>query len=148
MTTDLFTWLDALWTKATPEGTPPIFMLHRFLASDRRFATAAMYLQADQRRSPDVVFHTWKGLLPKHRGAPRLAYVAPKKPPAAEALTVRMMQVLGESRVVVEEMQALVALAGKETVLYEYFGVEPPTAEETVAVKTLPKADGLLAGLE
>jgi hypothetical protein len=124
--TDLFTWLDALWTKARPEGTPPIFIMHRFLAADRDLAPAARYLQLDLKREPTVAFRVWQGLLPKGRGAPRLAYVAPKKGPEAEALTIRMVQVLGERRTVVEEMQAIVTQAGHAEELYWYFGIEPP----------------------
>ncbi len=144
MATDLFTWIDALWNKKQPHGTPPIFMMHRFLASDRELAQAARCLQVDHRREPAVAFRTWQGLLPKGRGAPRLAYVAPKKGKAAEVLTARMMKVLGERRVVVEEMQELVVQAGRELDLFLHFGVEPPEKEtpEVQAVR-----GGMLDGL-
>ena len=139
---NLFTWLDALWNKSHPEGIPPIYMMHRFLAADRTLAPAARTLQSELRREPDLVFGTWQALLPKGPGAPRLAYTAPKKPPAAEALTIRMMQVLNERRTVVEEMQALITQAGKETELYIHFGIEPPHEEEVAG--PAPKKGGLL----
>lgn len=134
--TDLFTWLDALWNKKRPPGTPPIYIMHRFLASEQSLAHAARFLQSDLRREPDLVMGTWQALLPQQRRAPRLAYVAVKKPPEAEELTQKMMGVLGERREVVEEMQALVATAladqGRlKADLYFYYGVEPPEAEAT-----------------
>jgi len=141
-TPDLFQWLDALYTKAALEGTPPVFMMHRFLASDRDLASAARYIQLEI-RDPEIAFRTWQGLLPEGRGAPRLSYVAAKKPPEAEALTVRMIQVLGERRRVVEQMQELMAAAGHERDLYFYFGVEPP--ERTTPAPVLAVKGGLLA---
>ena len=139
-------WLDALWTKRRPEGTPPTFMMHRFLASNRDYALFARYLQLDLRREPDLIFGTWQALLPKERGAPRLSYVVAKKRPEAEALTTRMQQVLGESRVVAEEMQALVVLTGREQELYIFFGVEPPATpvEEAVEEVAEEPTGGLL----
>jgi hypothetical protein len=125
---DLFTWLDALWNKTQPEGIAPIRMMHRFLASDRNLADAARWLQL-QVRQPDLVFRTWQGLLPQGRGAPRLSYPAPKKPPQEEVLVARMRTVLGERRQVVEGMIAIVQAAGEEEALYAQFGVEPPTRE-------------------
>lgn len=153
MATDLFTWLDVLWQKSpTPDGTPPVFMIHRFLASERVYAAAARVLQQDLRREPDLLFHTWKGLLPQGRSAPRLQYVAAKKPPAAEALTERMVQVLAERREVVEEIQELYTAMGKMKSLYYTFGVEPPKED---AYQHQPKGrkqkppvrGGLLGGL-
>lgn len=152
MATDLFTWINALWTKEDVEGTPPIFMMHRFLASNKKLAGAAHTLSLDHAREPRLAFHTWQGLLPKGKGAPRsprLSYVAPKKGAAAEALTVKMMRVLAERRVVVEEMQAIVVAAGREQELYIYFGVESTCVASTTkkgAVQTKKKG-GLLAGL-
>lgn len=123
---DLFTWLDALWNKQTPEGTPPIFLMHRFLASDQVLAPACRELQREFKREPHLTFHVWKGLLPKGRGAPRLAYVVAKKPPAAEELTERMMAHLGERRYVVEEIQSILKQAGRLDALYEEYGIMPP----------------------
>jgi hypothetical protein len=124
--TDLFTWLDAVWSKKRPEGIPPVFMLHRFLASDQMLAEAARTLQQDIRRLPDLTFGIWQALVPKATRAPRLAYVAAKKAKAAEELTTRMMSVLGESRRVVEDMHAIIYLEGRLLELYTYFGVECP----------------------
>ena len=135
MAIDLFTWIDALWSKKTPQGTPPLFMMHRFLASDQDLAIAARYLQQDLRQEPHIMFRTWQGLLPKGRGAPRLSYVVPKKPPTAEELTLKMMRVLGERRSVAEGMQQIVELAGRTRELYLYYGVEPPSATAVAATK-------------
>ncbi len=143
-TTDLFGWLDALWNKTRPEGTPPVYMMHRFLAAERDLATAARYLQVDLAREPALVFATWQALLPKGASAPRLAYVAPKRPKAAEALTERMMHVLAERRSVVEEMQELVELAGRGGELYIHFGIEPPAATEEEEVVQVKHTGGLL----
>jgi hypothetical protein len=122
---DLFVWLDALWTKARLEGTPPLYVIHRFLASERDYAPAARILARDV-KEPALVFCTWQGLLPVDRGAPRLSYPAPKKPPEAEALTVRMMAVYGMNRLEAEDAQSFVAAAGRPLDLYRELGVEPP----------------------
>lgn len=110
---------------------------------------AAHTLQLDLKRAERMmVFRVWQGLLPKGSGAPRFTYVAAKKPPAAESLTVRMMQVLGESRPVVEEMQVVIALAGKEEELYIYYGIEPPVGEDKKPTPDplVVKKGGLLDG--
>lgn len=122
--TDVFGWLDAIFTKATPRGTPPTFMMHRFLASDRIYASVARELQL--LRFPEMIFSCWQTLLPKESGAPRLGYVAPKKAPAEELLVSRMREVLAESRQTVEGMVAVAKLAGAEAELYAEFGVERP----------------------
>lgn len=121
-TTDLFGWMDAIWTKAKPEGTAPTYMMHRFLASDRDFAQVARTLQM-QVREPNLIFAVWQALLPKGRSAPRLQYVVAKKPPAEEALVTRMREVLHESRGTVESIIAIVRLAGREQALYDEFGI-------------------------
>lgn len=123
---DLFAWLDAIWTKKKLEGTPPTFMLHRFLASKRELAEAARVLQREV-REPDLVYATWQGLTGRGPGAPRLRYVAPKKGPKAEELVVRMCDVLGERREIVEEM---IEMVGDATPLYKEYGVEPPKEDE------------------
>src|SRR6266545_1554996 len=87
--TALFGFLDALWTKRVPEGTPPMFMLHRFLAADRELAEACRVVGREV-RDPVLAFRTWQGLLPVARGAPRLAYVAAKRPPGMAALAARV----------------------------------------------------------
>lgn len=122
---DLFSWLDAIWTKRVPEGTPPTYMMHRFLAAEKDFAPVARELQT-RVREPWLVFRIWQGLLPKGRSAPRLQYVAPKKPPQEEQLVARIRQVEGVRRRVVEEMIEIVKLAGRERALYKEYGVEPP----------------------
>lgn len=137
MPVDLFVALDALWTKAPMENLPPLYILHRFLASEPDLAIAARELQRDLRRGdPDITFRVWQGLLPKERGAPRLSYVAPKKPPAVEQLTLRMMEVLKESRTTVEAMQTTIIWAHREQELYAEFGVEPQgqASVETVSL--------------
>ena len=142
MATDLFTWIDALYNKTQPEGTPPMYMIHRFLASDQTLSPVARELQIDI-REPDILFGVWQALLPKGGGAPRFSYVAAKKPKAAEALTTKMMRVLNERREVVEDKQEILRLVGKEYEMYVHFGIEPPTepAETTRATK---KRGGLL----
>jgi len=125
MADDLFGWLDSLWTKKQPTGTPPIYVMHRFLASDRHLANAARVLRQEV-REPDLIAHTWRGLLPKGPRAPRLTYVAAKKAPAAEELTTRMMANLGVRRAVAEEMQQVVELRGELADLYRCYGVKPP----------------------
>jgi len=122
-TSNLFANLDALWTKRAMRR-PPMYVMHRFLASDPDLAIAARYLQQDL-RGDDILFRVWQGILPRGREAPRLYYVAPKKPPQEEALVAEMMRVLSERREVVEEMVEILRLAGREDDLYPYFGVEP-----------------------
>lgn len=130
MADDLFRWLDALYTKAQPEGTPPTWMMHRFLASERDYAEAARVF-GKEIREPDLVFRAWQGLLPKGGGAPRLGYVAPKKPPAEEDLVRRMMQVLGVRRGVCERMVELVRLGGRLPELYLHYGCIAPEEGQT-----------------
>jgi len=126
---DLFQALDALWTKKPLNGDPPgPFIMHRFLASDPDFAIAARYLQKDL-REPGMTFQTWRGLLPRGRGAPRLSYVGPKKKPAEEELVGEMMRRLPERRAVVEEILELYQAAGRASELYVSFGVEVPADE-------------------
>lgn len=127
--TDLFTWLDGLWTKQTPEGVPPVYMMHRFLASDPQFATVARELQQHV-REPGIVFRTWQALLPRGSGAPRLSYIAAKKGAAAEELVTRMVAVLAERRSVVESMLRIAETAGRAAALYREFGVQAPKAAE------------------
>lgn len=122
---DLFAWLDALFTKVRPEGTPPTFMMHRFLAADKDFAQVARYL-AVEIKDPELIFGTWQAMLPKGRGAPRLQYVAPKKAAAEEELVTRMKATLSESRATVERMIAMIDMAGRLEDLYTEFGLEAP----------------------
>lgn len=124
-TTDLFGWLNALWTKHRPEGTPPTFMMHRFLASERDFASVARTLQVEV-RDPAMVFGIWQALLPDGRSAPRLQYVWPKKAAEEEDLVGRMRSVLSESRLTCERMLTIIQLAGREKDLYAEFGLLPP----------------------
>jgi hypothetical protein len=120
---DVFGWLAALWTKERPTGTPPVFMMHRFLASDRLLANAARATQL--LRDPDLIFGTWQALLPRdRRGAPRLAYIAPKKSPAAEELVTRMQRTLAQSRRDVEDILEIVTLLGQDAELYCEYGIE------------------------
>ncbi len=127
--TDLFGWLDSLWTKKIPDGTPPTYMMHRFLASDRDFADVARELQLTV-REPALVHRIWQGMLPTGRGAPRLSYIAPKKPPAEEELVERMKTVLSESRSTVETMVDIVRAAGRLRELYAEYGVVEEATEE------------------
>ncbi len=126
--------LAALWNK-TPRDTlianlgtqpPGCFLLHRFLASEPDFAIAARYLQADIRGEEAILFATWQGLLPRAASAPFLKYVAPKKGPEAEELTLVMMGHMKERREIVEELQEIFALQDLTQELYQHYGVEPP----------------------
>ena len=127
MAADLFVWIDALWTKAQLDGTPPLYVMHRFLASERDYANAARILMREV-KEPALVFRVWQGLLPVDRAAPRLAYPAAKKPPAAEALVARMMAAYGMSRAEAEDAFSLITTVGRALELYAALGVEPPEA--------------------
>ena len=122
--TDLFAWINAIFDKTRPEGTPPTFMMHRFLASEKDYAPVCRALQTDV-RDPHLVFGTWQALLPQGR-APRFTYVWPKKGAEEEELVTRMKSVLSESRRTCEAMLAIVQLAGRERELYQEFGIQPP----------------------
>jgi len=145
MADDLFRWIDALYTKEPMDGTPPTFMMHRFLASDRDYAEACHVLQKEV-REPELVFHVWKGLLPKMTAAPRFSYVAPKKGPAEEVLVSKMMRETGERRAVCEEMLDTLRRidTSKVDALYLYYGVEPITGATEPEAPSRP-ATGLLA---
>jgi hypothetical protein len=125
MADDLFVWLDAVWNKKRPQGTFPARIAHRFLASDPDMAMLARELQI-QVRDPELMFRIWQGSLPKGRGAPRLAYVAAKKPPAEEELITRIKSVLSESRQTVEQLVEMVKQADRMEELYWEYGVEAP----------------------
>jgi hypothetical protein len=124
--TDLFGWIDALYSKKMPDGTPPTYMMHRFLASDRDLADVARVLQLEL-REPMLIFKTWQALLPKGR-APRFNYIAAKKPPAEEELVTKMRSVLSEKRETVETMIEMVRLSGRLDELYIEFGIKDPDA--------------------
>lgn len=126
---DLFAWIDALFNKSRPEGAPPVYMMHRFLASDQVYAPVARWLQ-QQVREPDLVFGCWQAALPKQRNAPRFTYPAAKKPPAAELLVQRVMQDGGYRRAVAEQMIAIVDRAGRLDDLYTEYGIEPAESED------------------
>lgn len=127
---DLFgTWLSAVWTKARPEGRPPTFVMHRFLASDRDLAEAARVLQRDA-PDPRVCLRIWQGLLPRGRGVPRgLRYAAPKRPPAVEALVARVMEVEDLRRELAEEAVETLAHLGRLADAHAWYGV-PEEGEE------------------
>lgn len=149
---DLFVWLDALWNKQKPEGAFPVFIAHRFLASDQNLANAARVLGKDI-RDPAMAFAAWQALLPEAHDAPFLVYPAPKKRPEAEQLTQRMMVVLSVRRQVAEEMQALVQAAGRLDELYVEYGIVAPDAETPVDDEMSPRKKvkgpvGLMAMLE
>lgn len=144
---DLFAWIDGLYTKKALEGTPPMFMIHRFVASDRRLANPARILQKDLRQEPDLLYRTWQGLLPTGKSAPRFGYVAAKKPAAAELVITKIMQTMGENRRTAEQMYELYVLAGHETELYRFFGIDPKTKTGPAGkLKEKPKPKGGLLG--
>src|SRR5512146_2917616 len=123
---DVFMWLNALWNKSVPEGTPPTFLMHAFLAADPDMAQMARVLQSEV-REPMLVFRIWQGLLPKGPAAPRwISYVKARKPPAEEKLVARMKETLAERREVCEQMLEIFKAAGRDTALYHYYGVEAP----------------------
>lgn len=125
MAVDLFVWINSLWNKDRPEGSPPVFVMQRFLVSDRNLAQAARVLQRDV---PDakMMAHTWRGILPEAAAAPRMGYAAPKKGPQAEELTQRMMSVRKIRRDQAEAEQAMIDSMGLLLDLYLEYGVEPP----------------------
>jgi hypothetical protein len=127
--TDVFGWLDALWNKQHPPGTPPVYMMHRFLASDVEFAQVARELALTIREA-ELVFGVWQALLPQAAKAPRLAYAAAKKPPAAEALVARLQVVLCAGRAEAEAAVAMVRSAGQLAALYAECGLVPPEVTE------------------
>lgn len=120
---DLFAWIDSLFSKVHVEGSPPTYVMHRFIASDQMYAPFARWL-GQRVRDPQLVVGCWRALMPQQRGAPRFTYAAAKKPPAAEALAARIMASLGVRRDVAEQHIALAALAGRATALAEEFGIE------------------------
>ncbi len=145
--TDLFGWLNALYNKEQPTGTPPTYMMHRFMASNPDLAQFARVLQ-QQVREPALVFRTWQGLLPyERRGAPRFQYVAAKKPPEEDELVSRMKEVLSERRSTVEMMVSIIQLAGRTADLYKEFGIKQPGTKEKEVKREAapPKKVGLLA---
>lgn len=89
---DLFEKIDSLFTKKEVAGDPiHPFVLHRFLASDMDFARAAAYFQ-EATWDPEMTWALWLFVLPRLPSAPRMRYVAAKKPEAASKLIARMLE--------------------------------------------------------
>lgn len=121
---DLFgTWIPAIWTKARPEGKPPMFMIRRFLSSERDLAEAARVLMTEL-ADPETEFRVWQGLLPRARSAPRLSYPAPTRSAKETALVGRIMAVEAMSRRAAEEAVDMLTKLGTISDAYAWFGVE------------------------
>ena len=122
---DLFDeWLPALWTKARLEGKAPIFIMHRFLASEPDLAVVSKELQHDF-KEPAIMFRVWQGLLPRARSAPRLSYVAPKRTPDAELLVQKIMEVEHVRRDVAEAALEVLTMDDKVVAAQQYYGIDP-----------------------
>lgn len=126
---DLFAWIDALFHKRTPEGTAPLYVMHRFLASDQWYAPVARWLQ-QRVREPDLVVGCWQAVLPKQSAAPRLSYPAAKKAPAAELLVQRVMRDGGYRREVAEQMITIAENCGELDALYVEYGIERDSEDD------------------
>ena len=68
----------------------------------------------------------WQGLLPRGAGAPRLQYVAPRKGPKAEELTLAVMKEMNENRVEAEAILDLHERLGNLPALYRRYGLKVP----------------------
>lgn len=123
MASDLFRHLDSLWTKEAVEDTPPIYVMHRFLASERLFAPVARELQ-QKVRDARITAQVWRGILPRGRAAPRLAYAAPKKVRLEDnALVEAIVSHEHVRREVAEDMVELIGLQDGLATARAFYGL-------------------------
>lgn len=115
--------LNALFRKKEIHGDPPMFVVHRFLASDRDFAPFVRDISRDV-RDDQLAFAIWQAALPKTRTAPFLPYAAAKKLPAAGDLAARIMERKQMSRTEAEEALGILELAGHIPEVRRFFGLE------------------------
>lgn len=122
----MFDDLNALYRHEPIElnrPAPPVFVLHRFLASDPDYSQVWRYY-ARLIRDNHMCLQFWRAILPKQGKAPFLKYVAPKKLESPEALIRRYMEVFGLNRLEAEEAVEIIEMAGEKENLANYLGVE------------------------
>lgn len=108
MAVDIFESLGALFAGKTVEEYPPPFTLHRFLAFDKDYCSAASEIQHAV-TEPGLVFGVWQYAVPRG-AAPRVKWTGQRKEANADALVVRMQQVEHISRREAEEAVELLTL--------------------------------------
>lgn len=122
----MFDEIAKLYQKTTVEcelPPAPMFIVHRFFASDADYCQVWRYY-ARFIRDEHMCMQFWRAILPTLRKAPFLKYAAPKKLKAPEELLQRYMEVMGYNRMQAEEAMEIIELAGEETNLANYLGVE------------------------
>lgn len=123
MAVDIFRQMEQLFRKDPIEGEMNTFVLHRFLASDPTFASFAKQI-GNNLRDDSLVVEVWKTALPRMAKAPYFKYPAPKKGPAAEELSKRVMEIENLNQVEADEAVAMFATMGLTEVAHRYYGVE------------------------
>ena len=118
---DLFELFDSVYNKKDPGEYLYYVVLNRWLASGRDLAGAAREI-SNASWDDKMTWQFWRAALPRMAKAPTLRWPAPKKPPEAEALMLRLMEVHNVRREVAEEMESLLAPSYHQ--LLHYYGVE------------------------
>jgi hypothetical protein len=140
MASEIFPVIEAMFTGQTlaEDAKPPMYVIHRFLASDPRYAVLAMELQKDV-RDPAMMFRVWQLAVGRQSGAPRgLSYVGPRKQAEAEELVRRLMQHFNCSRTQAEDMMATLAARDRVEAACRDFGIETK-ASKAAAPKDMRK---------
>ncbi len=134
---ELFDYINALFRhQALGDVTPPQpFILHRFFASDKDYASAAKDVQLTT-NDPRMVYEIWRAAVPRGR-APRFTYVGPKARPKAEGLIAALMERAQLRREVAEDAVHVLTVTGKLDEACRYYGVR--TEEEEKADAPKPK---------
>lgn len=119
---DLFTMLDTVYNKRDPGEYPYHQVLNRFLASDRNCVQAALEISRST-WDDHMTWQFWRTALPVAPKAPYLNWPLAKKPPTADKLVQRLMEVHGVRRTVAEDMETLLRGARYRDVCRHY-GIE------------------------
>lgn len=119
---DVFEALGALFADRPLDQVPQPFIMHRFLASDPKYAVIAKHVQMTT-NDPQMVYELWRSIVGGTRMG-RFTYVGPKTQAGAEGLTLAIMQHASKSREEAEDIVQLLDGAGKLPLAMGFFGIE------------------------
>lgn len=124
---DLFEFIGRAFNKQPigPDVKPPVFMMHRFLASDQMFAPYAAQVSR-YFSDPWLAYGWWVTALPRQGNAPRFRYPTAKSTakgatdPLVEALQLRYHM----NRDAAMEAASIINLAGLQEDAAAHLGVQ------------------------
>lgn len=115
--------IGALYKHEKLERPPSMFVVHRFLASDRDLAPVAKVFNLNI-RDDAMAWQTWRAVLPRQPKAPYLKYPAPGKAGKPSELVARAMEVFGWNRHTAQENINIIELAGQLDDFANRLGIE------------------------